>query len=203
MMNNEIIVRDSKDTNNLNEYKEKTDVPIRPKINQIRSQINIQIMNMQNIFSELKIQDKEIHQKLFISIKENNIQYSSLTLSELTKLRDISKSIWMSKIVLDGLQSQMNNATNFKDLIDTITPLLTAVKSIRSLLVPHIKEADVEYKKMFELLSDVLINASQVGGYMINFKNANKKISLILNEADLEAEYKIKNEFEPIPDIKI
>ena len=203
MMNNEIIVRDSKDTNNLNKYKVNTDIPIRPKINQIRSQINIQIMKMQNIFSELKIQDKEIHQKLFISIKENNIQYSSLTLSELTKLRDISKSIWMSKIVLDGLQAQMNNATNFKDLIDTITPLLTAVKSIRSLLVPYIKEADVEYKKIFELLSDVLINASQVGGYMINFKNANKKISLILNEADLEAEYKIKNEFEPIPDIKI
>ena len=203
MMNNEIIVRDSKDTNNLNKYKVKTDIPIRPKINQIRSQINIQIMKMQNIFSELKIQDKEIHQKLFISIKENNIQYSSLTLSELTKLRDISKSIWMSKIVLDGLQAQMNNATNFKDLIDTITPLLTAVKSIRSLLVPYVKEADVEYKKIFELLSDVLINASQVGGYMINFKNANKKISLILNEADLEAEYKIKNEFEPIPDIKI
>ena len=202
-MNNEIIVRDSKDTNNLNKYKVKTDVPIKPKINQIRSQINIQIMKMQNIFSELKIQDKEIHQKLFISIKENDIQYSSLTLSELTKLRDISKSIWMSKIVLDGLQTQMNNATNFKDLIDTITPLLTAVKSIRSLLVPYIKEADVEYKKIFELLSDVLINASQVGGYMINFKNANKKISLILNEADLEAEYKIKNEFEPIPDIKI
>ena len=203
MMNNEIIVCDSKDTNNLNKYKVKTDVPIRPKINQIRSQINIQIMKMQNIFSELKIQDKEIHQKLFISIKENNIQYSSLTLSELTKLRDISKSIWMSKIVLDGLQAQMNNATNFKDLIDTITPLLTAVKSIRSLLGPYVKEADVEYKKIFELLSDVLINASQVGGYMINFKNANKKISLILNEADLEAEYKIKNEFEPIPDIKI
>ena len=203
MRNNEIIARDSKDTNNLNKYKVKTDVPIRPKINQIRSQINIQITKMQNIFSELKIQDKEIHQKLFISIKENNIQYSSLTLSELTKLRDISKSIWMSKIVLDGLQSQMNNATNFKDIIDTITPLLTAVKSIRLLLVPYIKEADVEYKKIFELLSDVLINASQVGGYMINFKNANKKISLILNEADLEAEYKIKNEFEPIPDIKI
>ena len=203
MINNEIIVCDSKDTNNLNKYKVKTDVPIKPKINQIRSQINIQIMKMQNIFSELKIQDKEIHKKLFISIKENNIQYSSLTLSELTKLRDISKSIWVSKIVLDGLQSQMNNATNFKDLIDTITPLLTAVKSIRSLLVPYIKEADVEYKKIFELLSDVLINASQVGGYMINFKNANKKISLILNEADLEAEYKIKKEFEPIPDIKI
>ncbi|MGD1835237.1 MAG: hypothetical protein ACPKQO_05905 [Nitrososphaeraceae archaeon] len=97
----------------------------------------------------------------------------------------------------------MNNATNFKELIDTIIPLLTAVKSIRSLLVPYLKEADAEYKKIFELLSDVLINASQVGGYMINFKIANQQITSILNEAYLEAEYKIKNEFEPIPDIKI
>ncbi|MGD1838574.1 MAG: hypothetical protein ACPKPY_11025 [Nitrososphaeraceae archaeon] len=202
-MNNKIIVHDSNDNNNLNNDNVKIDVPLKPKINQIKSQINIQIVKMQNVFSELKVQDKEIYQKLFISIKENNIQYSSLTLSELTKLRDISKSIWMSKIVLDVLRSQMNNATNFKDLIDTIIPLLTAVKSIRSLLVPYLKEADAEYKKIFELLSDVLINASQVGGYMINFKIANQQITSILNEAYLEAEYKIKNEFEPIPDIKI
>ncbi|MGD1835238.1 MAG: hypothetical protein ACPKQO_05910 [Nitrososphaeraceae archaeon] len=90
-MNNKIIVHDSNDNNNLNNDNVKIDVPLKPKINQIKSQINIQIVKMQNVFSELKVQDKEIYQKLFISIKENNIQYSSLTLSELTKYEQCNK----------------------------------------------------------------------------------------------------------------
>ena len=206
IISDKIILYDYNNTNKVNKVnkeKVKTDIPLNPKINQIKSQINSQIARMQGIFSELKIQDNEIHEKLLISIKENNIQYSSLTLSELTKLRDTSRSIWISKTVLDVLKSQIDNATNLKDLIDILAPLLTAVKSIRSLLVPHIKEVDLEFKKIFELLADVLINASQVGGYLINFKIANQKNALILNDAYLEAEYKINREFKPLPNIKI
>ncbi|HET7641984.1 MAG TPA: hypothetical protein VFK40_00620, partial [Nitrososphaeraceae archaeon] len=73
--------------------------------------------------------------------------------------------------------------------------------NIRSILIPHIREPDHEFKNIADLLSDIIFNAGQIGGYLINFKLANDRALNILNEAIFKAEIKIKTEFLPIPNI--
>ncbi|HJT83944.1 MAG TPA: hypothetical protein VJ697_05635 [Nitrososphaeraceae archaeon] len=182
-------------------YLIKHNIPLRPKINQIQYRIKTEINHLQNIFNELKIRDEQEIQKLVISIKENNIQYSSLISSELTVIRKTSRDIWTTKIVLDDLYTKICTISSFKDLVDTITPLLSVIKNIRSLLIPHIREPDHEFKNIADLLSDIIFNAGQIGGYLINFKLANDRALNILNEAIFKAEIKIKTEFLPIPNI--
>jgi hypothetical protein len=182
-------------------YLIKHNIPLRPKINQIQYRIKTEINHLQNIFNELKIRDEQEIQKLVISIKENNIQYSSLISSELTVIRKTSRDIWTTKIVFDDLYTKICTISSFKDLVDTITPLLSVIKNIRSLLIPHIREPDHEFKNIADLLSDIIFNAGQIGGYLINFKLANDRALNILNEAIFKAEIKIKTEFLPIPNI--
>jgi hypothetical protein len=184
-------------------YLIKYKIPLKPKINQIQCRINCEIIKLQNTFNELKIQDEEGIKKLVISIKENNIQYSSLISSELNVIRKTSKAIWTTKIVLDNLYSQICSISCFKDLVETITPSLTVMKSIRSLLIPHIRESEHEFKNISDLLCDVLFNAGQIGGYLINFKIANNMALNIIDDALFKAENKIKTEFLPIPNIII
>ncbi|MGE3859084.1 MAG: hypothetical protein AB7F53_03780 [Nitrososphaeraceae archaeon] len=182
-------------------YLIKHNIPLRPKINQIQYRIITEINNLQNIFNELKIRDEEEIRKLVISIKENNIQYSSLISAELTVIRSTSRAIWTTKIVLDDLYNEICNISSFKDLVVTITPLLSVIKNIRSLLIPHIREPEHEFKNIADLLCDILFNAGQIGGHLINFKLANNRALNILNEALFKAENKIKTEFLPIPNI--
>jgi hypothetical protein len=104
---------------------------------------------------------------------------------------------------LDILQREINNIANFKDLVEIFTPSLTAIKSIRSMLFSHINESEHDLRNISDLLIDVLINAGQVGGHLINFKLANNKVLTILDDATFEAEDKIKSEFLPIPDTKL
>ena len=182
-------------------YLIKHNIPLRPKINQIQYRIITEINNLQNIFNELKIRDEEEIKKLVISIKENNIQYSSLISAELTVIRSTSRAIWTTKIVLDDLYNEICNISSFKDLVVTITPLLSVLKNIRSLLIPHIREPEHEFKNISDLLCDILFNAGQIGGHLINFKLANNRALNILNEALFKAENKIKTEFLPIPNI--
>ena len=174
-------------------------IPLRPKIKQIQYRINNEIIKLQNIFNELKTQDEELIKKLDISIKENNIQYSSLISSELNGIRKSIRAIWTSKIVLDTLNNQISSISSFKDLVEKITPSLTVMKSIRSLLISHIRESDHEFKNILDLLCDVLFNAGQLGGYLINFKIANNTALDITDDAIFKAENKIKIEFVPIP----
>lgn len=182
-------------------YLIKYNIPLRPKINQIQYRINNETIKLQTIFNELKIQNEQVMKKLVISIKENNIQYSSLISSELNGIRKTSRAIWTTKIVLDDLYNEICNVSSFKDLVETLTPSLTVMKSIRSLLNPHIRESEHEFKNILDLLCDVLFNAGQLGGYLINFKIANNTALNIINDALFKAENKIKTEFLPIPNI--
>ena len=170
----------------------KYNIPLRPKIKQIQYRINNEIINLQNIFNELKTQDEELIKKLDISIKENNIQYSSLISSELNGVRKSIRAIWTSKIVLDTLHNQICSISSFKDLVEKLTPSLTVMKSIRSLLISHVRESDHEFKNILDLLCDVLFNAGQLGGYLINFKVANNTALDITDDAIFKAENKIK-----------
>jgi len=176
-------------------------IPLRPKINQIQYRINNETIKLQTIFNELKIQNEQVMKKLVISIKENNIQYSSLISSELNGIRKTSRAIWTTKIVLDNLYNEICSVSSFKDLVETLTPSLTVMKSIRSLLNSHIRESEHEFKNISDLLCDVLFNAGQIGGYLINFKIANNIALNIVNDAIFKAENKIKTEFLPIPNI--
>jgi hypothetical protein len=182
-------------------YLIKHNIPSKPKINQIQCRINNEKIKLQTLFNELKIQDEEGIKKLVISIKENNIQYSSLISSELNVIRKTSRAVWTTKIVLDNLYNQICSVSSFKDLVETITPSLTVMKSIRSLLIPYIRESEHEFKNISDLLCDVLFNASQIGGYLINFKIANNTALNIIDDALFRAENKIKTEFLPIPNI--
>src|SRR5215213_8420187 len=140
----------------------KYSIPLRPKIKQIQYRISNEIIKLQNIFNDLKTQDDDLIKKLNISLKENNIQYSLLISSELNGNRKSIRAIWTSKIVLDTLHNQICNISSFKDLVENITPSLTVLKSIRSLLISHIRESDHEFKNISDLLCDVLFNAGQL-----------------------------------------
>ena len=140
---------------------------------------------------------------MITSIKENNIQYSSLISSELNKIRKTGKAIVVSKIVLDKLQDQIHSVSNFKDLVETLTPSITVIKSLRSMLFCQIRASELDLRSISDLLIDILINAGQVGGHLINFKIANDTASTILQHASYEAEDKIRKEFLPIPELKI
>ena len=188
----------------LNEfYSVKHNVPLRPKIDQIKYRINSEILKFHKIFNELKNQDEEGVRKLILSLKENNIQYTSLVCSELNKIRKTSKIIWISKVVLDLLEKDIKGISNFKDLVEIFPASLSVIKSIRTMLFSHLNESEHDLRNITDLVIDVLINASQVGGYLINFKLANNKALLILDDAKFEAEDKIKSEFLPIPDPKL
>lgn len=184
-------------------YLIKYNTPLKPKLDQIQCRINNEIIKLQTIFNSLKIQDEEGIKKLVTSIKENNIQYSSLISSELNVIRKTSKAIWTTKIVLDNLYSQICSISSFKDLVEIITPLLPVMKNVRSLLIPYVRESEHEFKNISDLLCDVLFNAGQIGGYLINFKIANNMALNIINDALFKAENKIKREFLPIPNIVI
>ena len=149
----------------------------------------------------LKSKDEEVFLKLVSSIKENNAQYSAVLSSDLARARQVSKIVFMSRVALEKLIAKLSSASDFGDLVIVLSPAMAVVKNLRSALTSRVPEMEEELGIISELLSGILVDAGQVGGYTINFETANEEAVRLIEEASKVVEQKMKDELPGIPDL--
>lgn len=177
-------------------------VAISVKINVIKELLNRQILKLQEKFNQLISQDNTVLEKLIISNNENNIQYSTLLLSELYNIRDTCKAILVSKIILEDMAKKIDNFDDCKKVTENLSILFSSICSINSLLI-QVSEFSVSIKMISNVLKDLLIDMGQLGGNVINFMESNSQVKKLMDGANALAETKIKNQVREINNINI
>jgi division protein CdvB (Snf7/Vps24/ESCRT-III family) len=177
--------------------------PLKPRLDAVQKKIQIQISRLEELHGSLKTKDEEVFCKLVTSIKENNVQYSTVLSSDLARTRQLSRVVFLSKVTLEKLVAKLSSASDFGDLVIVLSPAMAVVKNLRSSLTPYVPEMEEELGIISELLSGILVDAGQVGGYTINFETANEEAARLIEEASTVAEQKIKEEFPGVPDLPV
>lgn len=175
--------------------------PLKPRLDAVQKKIQVQVSRLEELHGLLKSNDEELFRKLVASVKENNAQYSTVLSSDLAKARQVSRVVFLSRVALDKLVAKLSSASDFGDLVIVLSPAMAVVKNLRSSLTPHVPEMESELGIISELLSGILVDAGQVGGYTINFETANEEAVRLIDEASLAVEQKMKEEFPGIPDL--
>ena len=177
--------------------------PLKPRLEAVQKKIQVQILRLEELHGALKSNDEEGFRKLMTSIKENNPQYSTVLSLDLASARQVSKIVFLARVVLEKLVPKLSSASDFGDLVIVLSPAMAVVKNLRSSLTPHVPEMEGELGVISELLSGILVDAGQVGGYTINFETANEEAVRLIEEASKEVEQKMKEEFPCIPDLTV
>ena len=175
--------------------------PLKPRLDAVQKKIELQIARLEELHTLLKSKDEEVFLKLVSSIKENNAQYSAVLSSDLARARQVSKIVFMSRVALDKLIAKLSSASDFGDLVIVLSPAMAVVKNLRSALTSQVPEMEEELGIISELLSGILVDAGQVGGYTINFETANEEAVRLIEEASKVVEQKMKDELPGIPDL--
>jgi len=175
--------------------------PLKPRLDAVQKKIELQIARLEELHTLLKSKDEEVFLKLVSSIKENNAQYSAVLSSDLAKARQVSKIVFMSRVALEKLIAKLSSASDFGDLVIVLSPAMAVVKNLRSALTSRVPEMEEELGIISELLSGILVDAGQVGGYTINFETANEEAVRLIEEASKVVEQKMKDELPGIPDL--
>jgi len=175
--------------------------PLKPRLDAVQKKIELQIARLEELHTLLKSKDEEVFLKLVSSIKENNAQYSTVLSSDLAKARQVSKIVFMSRVTLEKLIAKLSSASDFGDLVIVLSPAMAVVKNLRSALTSQVPEMEEELGIISELLSGILVDAGQVGGYTINFETANEEAVRLIEEASKVVEQKMKDELPGIPDL--
>lgn len=175
--------------------------PLKPRLDAVQKKIQVQVSRLEELRGLLKSKDEEIFCRLVTSIKENNAQFSTVLSSDLARARQVSRMVFLSRVTLEKLVARLSSVSDFGDLVIVLSPAMAVVKNLRSSLTPHVPEMEGELGVISELLSGILVDAGQVGGYTINFETANEEAVRLIDEASLAVEQKMKEEFPGIPDL--
>ena len=177
--------------------------PLKPRLDAVRKKIQVQIDRLEELHSIHKLKDNEILGKLMVSINENNTQHSTLLSSELARARRLSRVLLLSSVALEQLISKLSSASDFGNLVIVLSPAMAVVKNLRSSITPHVPEMEGELGVISELLSGILVDAGQVGGFIINFETANEEAVRLIGEASQVVDQKIKEEFSKVPELPV
>jgi len=196
-----ILNNNSGDNDQVSSPSPKSGGPLKPRLDAVQKKIQAQIARLEELYSALKSKDEDAFRKLVASIKESNTQYSTVLSADLARARQVSRVVFLSRVALEKLAAKLSSVTDFGNLVIVLSPAMAVVKNLRSSLTPQVPEMEEELGIISELLSGILVDAGQVGGYTINFETANEEAVHLIDEASLVVEQKMKEEFPGIPDL--
>jgi division protein CdvB (Snf7/Vps24/ESCRT-III family) len=199
--------RDGNNNNN-NNYNQtaspsKPGGPLKPRLDAVRKRIEVLIDRLEELHGINRPRDNEILRKLMVSINENNTQHCTLLSSELARARQLSRALLLTSLALEKLISKLSSASDFGDLVIILTPSMAVVKNLRSSITPYLPEMEGDLGVISELLSGILVDAGQVGGFTINFETANEEAVRFIGEVSRLVDEKMEEEFSKVPELPV
>lgn len=177
--------------------------PLKPRLDAVRRKIQVLINRLEELHSINRLKDNEIFSKLMVSINENNTQHSTLLSSELARARQLSRAMLLTSVALEKLISKLSSASDFGDLVIVLSPAMAVVKNLRSTITPYVPEMEGELGIISELLSGILVDAGQVGGFTIYFETANEEGVRFIGEVSRVVDQKMKEELSKVPELPV
>lgn len=200
--------REDNNNNNNNNYYQtaspsKPGGPLKPRLDAVRKKIEVLIDRLEELHGINRPRDNEILRKLMVSINENNTQHCTLLSSELARARQLSRALLLTSLALEKLISKLSSASDFGDLVIILTPSMAVVKNLRSSITPYLPEMEGDLGVISELLSGILVDAGQVGGFTINFETANEEAVRFIGEVSRLVDEKMEEEFSKVPELPV
>jgi division protein CdvB (Snf7/Vps24/ESCRT-III family) len=169
----------------------------------VEKKIQVQIDQLEELGRINRLKDAEIFTKLIDSLKNNNTQQLTLLSSELMRSRQLARVLLLSSVSLEKLTSKISSASDFGNLVMVLSPAMAVIKNLRSSITPHVPEMEGGLGIISELLSGILVDAGQVGGFTINFEKANEQAVQFLEEVSKVIDQKMKDEFSKVPELPV
>ena len=173
--------------------------PLKPRLEDAVRAIQAQIAKLEAVSAKQREKDAAIFNKVVAAIQKHDTQHASVYANELAEIRKMNKTVTSSKVALEQIALRLSTVTELGDLVVTLAPAMSVLRSVRSGIISVMPEAEREINEISGLLSSILVDAGTVSGTTLNFEAANEDAERILAEASAVAEQRMKEKFPELP----
>jgi division protein CdvB (Snf7/Vps24/ESCRT-III family) len=166
---------------------------VKPRIESVINDIQLQISNIDVKISKMKAREETLFNKVVDAMKSHDITHTKILSVELAQLRKNQRTPNQARIALE--QVSMRTSTNhvLSEIMETLEPAMNPVKGLKSDFEILVPSTDTELDYMQMLTNSILSDSNQnneidIIGMNIVELSENDDIGHIINEASEVAE---------------
>jgi hypothetical protein len=178
------------------EYTWRKTVALKPRIEIVLNKIKNEVTKLAYIYTELETIEVEIRESnSSFSINHELYKHPVSSHTELFQSKRRGMTVIMSMMSFETVADRLQAARNINEVVNALKPTIAVMKNIRSALIRYVSGAQEQITDICDMLELILIDACQLSNGVLDFKEANHEAILLLNEAHLKAEEKMREEF--------
>lgn len=179
----------------------KPQAPLKPRIEEARSKLQMQVTKLETISNKMEEKDKLIFGRIVTAMQNHDSRYAKLLSNELSQIRRMNKMVNSAKLALEQIQLRLNTMTELGDVVITLSPAMSVIKGIQGGLSSMMPHADQSFGQISDLLGNIMSGTGQIPSPEI----ASGTISLddeavkIIEEATAVVEENTRDKFPDLP----
>jgi division protein CdvB (Snf7/Vps24/ESCRT-III family) len=171
-------------------------IALKPRIEIALNNIKNEVTKLAYIYTELGMIEMKIRETTnSYSLNDDTSRHGNINHAELFQSRRKGMTIIMSMISLEIVADRLKTAKDISEVVNALAPTIAIMKSIRSALIRYVSNTQEEISDICEILELVLMDSCQLSNGVLDFKEANHEAILLLNDAHMMAEQKMREEF--------
>jgi division protein CdvB (Snf7/Vps24/ESCRT-III family) len=173
--------------------------PLKSRLDYAIRRLELQTHKLDQSSDRFSQKDRALFTKIVAAYEKHDTAHANIYANELAEVRKMEKLIMNAHLALDQVLLRMRTVTEFGDLVTTLGPCISVLRSINVGLGGVLPEAENELGDIGNMLSGLMFDCGTSSGMSLNFNNVNEDASKILEEAAAVAEQKINANLPDLP----
>jgi division protein CdvB (Snf7/Vps24/ESCRT-III family) len=166
---------------------------VKPRIESVINDIQLQISNLDVKISKMKAREETLFNKVVDAMKSHDITHTKILSVELAQLRKNQRTPNQARIALEQVSMRTSTIHVLSEIMETLEPAMNPVKGLKSDFEILVPSTDTELDYMQMLTNSILSDSNQnneidIIGMNIVELSENDDIGHIINEASEVAE---------------
>jgi division protein CdvB (Snf7/Vps24/ESCRT-III family) len=168
---------------------------LKQQISVVTQRINVQTRTLDTAVKRFESRDAELFKRVVKALSERDTARAKVFASELSEVRKVEKMLMHASLALESVSMRLNTVSELGDLVTVLAPAASVLNNIRSGMSTVFPEASQELENIGGLLSEIVTTTNQSTGMPMNVNTANLEAEKILEEAEIAAEKKLRDQF--------
>ena len=173
--------------------------PLKPRMNYAIKRLDMQIHKLDQANERFTQKDKALFGKIVAAYETHDSARANIYANELAEVRKMEKIVMNARLALDQIKLRLETVTEFGDIVTTLGPAISVLRTVGVGLAGVLPEAENELGEIGNMLSGLMFDVGQSSGLNLNFNSVNEDATNILNEAATIAEQRISSNFPDLP----
>ena len=168
---------------------------VREQIGLVIQRLDVQTKKLDIAVKRFENRDVDLFKCVVKALSERDKARANIFASELWEIRKVEKMLMQESLALESVSMRLSTVSEIGDLVTVLAPAASVLNNIRSGMSTVLPEAGQELENIGSLLTDIVTSTNQSTEMPMNIGTANTEAEKILEEAELAAEKRLREQF--------